>query len=108
MPDAPPRRHTFPMRNATMSGLGLASVIAEATEYSGSRIQARLAVEHGRPVILTDHIVKSTCWGRQLQNRPAVYVAGSTADVMGIVDSLSRDRNGAGEVAVLAGIPDPD
>ena len=108
MPDAPPRKHTFPMRNATMSGLGLASVIVEATEYSGSRIQARLAVEHGRPVILTDDVVKSTHWGKQLQNRPGVHVAGNTADVIGIVDSLARDREHAGPVAVLARTPDPD
>jgi DNA processing protein len=108
MPDAPPGKHTFPMRNATMSGLGLATVIVEASEYSGSRIQARLAVEHGRPVILTDNVVKSTSWGRCLQNRPGVHVAGNTFDVIGIVDSLARAGDHAGPVAMLAGITDPN
>jgi DNA protecting protein DprA len=108
MPDAPPHKHTFPMRNATMSGLGLASVVVEASEYSGSGVQARLAVEHGRPVILTDDVVKSTSWGKQLQNRPGVHVAGNSAEVMGIVESLARNRDHAGPVAVLAGVPDPD
>lgn len=87
-PDAPPTRHSFPMRNVTMSGLGRASVIVEASEHSGTRIQARVAVEHGRPVILTDHVVNGTKWGRALEGRPGVYVAGSTADVMGIVELL--------------------
>ena len=58
LPDAPPTKQSFPMRNVTMSGLGRASIIVEASEHSGTRIQARVAVEHGRPVILTDFVVK--------------------------------------------------
>ena len=45
------------MRNVTMSGLGKASILVEAGERSGTRIQARAAVEHGRAVILTDVVV---------------------------------------------------
>jgi DNA processing protein len=86
MPDAPPQKHTFPMRNATMSGMGLASVVVEAGEHSGARIQARVAVEHGRPVILTDRVVENTRWGRGLQGRAGVYVASSTAEVMDVVE----------------------
>ncbi|MGH3279889.1 MAG: DNA-processing protein DprA [Trebonia sp.] len=56
-PDAPPQRHTFLMRNATMSGYGLATVVVEAMEMSGARAQASMAVEHGRQVILTDRVV---------------------------------------------------
>jgi DNA processing protein len=107
LPDAPPDRHTFGMRNATMSGLGRASVIVEAGEYSGTRIQARVAVEHGRPVILTDRIVATTRWGRDLQHRPGVYVAGDTADVMGIVEEVAQDTDFGRAVAVLTGAPDP-
>jgi len=104
-PDAPPQRHTFPMRNATMSGLGRASIVVEAGEYSGSRIQARVGVEHGRPVILTDRVVAATAWGREMQHRPGVYVAGSTADVMGIVEDVVRDVDVRAATAVL-GEPD--
>jgi DNA protecting protein DprA len=91
-PDAPPTKHSFPMRNVTMSGLGRASVIVEAGEHSGTRIQARVAVEHGRPVILTDLVVKATKWGKALRDRPGVYVASGTADVMGIVEQLVSER----------------
>src|ERR1700744_4410475 len=38
-PDAPPQKHTFLMRNATMSGYGLATVVVEAGEHSGARAQ---------------------------------------------------------------------
>jgi DNA processing protein len=91
-PDAPGSTKTFPMRNVTMSGMGRASVIVEAGEHSGTRIQARVAVEHGRPVILTDLVVKATRWGKDLQDRPGVYVAGSTADAMGIVEVLISEQ----------------
>jgi predicted Rossmann fold nucleotide-binding protein DprA/Smf involved in DNA uptake len=46
------------MRNATMSGYGMATVVVEAGEHSGARAQARMAVEHGRPVILTSAAVR--------------------------------------------------
>lgn len=103
LPDTPPQKHTFPMRNATMSGLGRASVVVEAGEFSGSRIQARIGVEHGRPVILTDGVVAATNWGRALQERPGVYVAGSTAEVMSLVEELARDIDLGSAAAVLPG-----
>jgi DNA protecting protein DprA len=103
-PDAPGSPKTFPMRNVTMSGLGRASVIVEAGEHSGTRIQARVAVEHGRPVILTDFVVNSTKWGKALQDRPGVYVAGSTADVMGIVEVIV-EASRSDDLAVLASPP---
>lgn len=87
-PEAPPRQQNFPMRNAVMSGYGHATVVIEAGETSGARIQARLAVEHGRPVILSDLVVTSTQWGRALLDRPNVYVARSTQDVTDMVGEL--------------------
>ena len=101
MPDTAPGKTTFPMRNATMSGLGRASIVVEAGEHSGSRIQARLAVEHGRPVILTDNVVGATQWAKRLQHRPGVYVAGSTADVLGLVDALVAEPDHGRALAVL-------
>ncbi|WP_217898486.1 DNA-processing protein DprA [Haloechinothrix alba] len=81
-PDAPPQRHSFPMRNAVMSGYGRATVVVEAGEHSGARTQARKAVEHGRPVILTDDVVASTEWAKKLQGRPGVHVATNRAEFM--------------------------
>jgi DNA processing protein len=90
-PDAPPQRHTFLMRNATMSGYGIATVVVEAGETSGARAQARMAVEHGRPVILTDLVVERNEWAKQLLARPRVHVAHSVVEVTAIVRGLQSE-----------------
>jgi len=90
-PDAPAQRHTFLMRNATMSGYGLATVVVEAGEHSGARAQARIAVEHGRPVILTDLVVQRNEWARALAARPGVHVADSLDTVTATVGKLIAD-----------------
>ncbi len=89
-PDAPPQQHNFPMRNAVMSGYGITTIVVEAGERSGARIQARMAVHHGRPVILTDLVVNSTQWGRELVGHPDVYVASSIAEVRAVVEELAE------------------
>ncbi|TDC86842.1 DNA-processing protein DprA, partial [Actinomadura sp. 7K507] len=92
-PDAPPQKHTFLMRNATMSGYGIATVVVEAGEHSGARAQARMAVEHGRPVILTGLVVTNNQWARALVGRPGVHVADGLKDVLGIVDGLISEAS---------------
>lgn len=92
LPDAPPQKHTFLMRNATMSGYGLATVVVEAGEQSGARAQARMAVEHGRPVILTDLVVKRNTWAQALQGRPGVHVARNVSEVRAIVSEITADQ----------------
>jgi DNA processing protein len=91
-PEAPPQKHTFLMRNATMSGYGLATVVVEAAEKSGARVQARLAVQHGRPVILTDLVVDRNEWARELVGRPGVHVASGLREAAGVVDRLVAER----------------
>lgn len=87
-PDAPPQRHNFLMRNATMSGYGLATVVVEAGEQSGARAQARMAVEHGRPVVLTDMVVDRNRWAQALVGRPGVHVAKGVSSVLETVTEL--------------------
>ena len=87
-PDAPAGKHTFLMRNATMSGYGLATVVVEAGETSGARAQARVAVEHGRQVILTDQVVVQNQWAQRLVGRPGVHVVSSVNDVMRIIEQV--------------------
>jgi DNA processing protein len=91
-PEAPPQKHTFLMRNATMSGYGLATVVVEAGEKSGARVQARLAVQHGRPVILTDLVVDRNEWARGLVGRPGVQVASGLREAAEAVDRLVAER----------------
>jgi DNA processing protein len=87
-PDAPPTKHSFPMRNAVMSGFGRATIVVEASEHSGARIQARKAVAHGRPVILTDLVVTTNKWPQELIGQPGVHVARSTAEIMSLVEDI--------------------
>jgi DNA processing protein len=95
-PDAPPQKQNFLMRNATMSGYGLATVVVEAGEHSGARAQARMAVEHGRPVILTDLVVERNDWARALVARPGIRVASSLSSVLDAVDQIIAERSAVG------------
>jgi len=95
-PGAPPQRHNFLMRNATMSGYGLATVVIDAGEQSGSRAQARIAVEHGRPVILTSLVVEGNDWARALVGRPGVHVAVHLQAVLDVVDQLIEEPAAVG------------
>lgn len=102
-PDAPPQKHTFLMRNATMSGFGIATVVVEAGEQSGARAQARMAVEHGRPVILTDLVVAKNEWAKALVGRPGVEVASGLADVVEAVKRTLDDGDAVkGALSALA------
>ncbi|RDI65727.1 DNA-processing protein DprA [Nocardia pseudobrasiliensis] len=92
LPEYPPSRWSFPARNVTMSAYGTATVIVEASEKSGTRIQAREAVAHGRPVIINAAVVGSTTWGRALQNEPGVYVAESAQQAFEHVQKILHHR----------------
>lgn len=92
-PDAPPSRTSFPMRNGTMSGYGMATIVIEAGERSGTRIQARRAAEHGRPVILARKVAETTQWGAEIAKNPWVYVVGSRDDIERAVDEVRSDRS---------------
>lgn len=82
-PDAPPTRNSFPARNALMSGLTLGSVIVEAGEHSGTRIQARHALAQGRTVVLMQPTLRSQ-WAQELAGQPGVVVAEDASDVVDV------------------------
>jgi len=103
-PDAPPQPRNFIMRNAVMSGYGRATVVVQAGEQSGARAQARMAIEHGRPVILTDHVVADTEWAKRLVGRPGVQVAASLPEVMAHVHAaLNQESEVDALLSELAG-----
>jgi len=87
-PDAPPSKRSFPMRNAVMSGLSLATVVVEASTTSGSWIQARLALEHGRPVFLLESLLEHD-WAREFATRPGARVIRSPEEVTAHVERLT-------------------
>jgi DNA processing protein len=73
-PHAPPTRRSFPMRNAVMSGIALATVVVEASQTSGARTQARLALAQGRPVFLLKDLVDRQPWAARAATRPGTHV----------------------------------
>jgi len=88
LPDAPPTRRSFPMRNGVMSGLALATVVVEAGEISGSRMQARLALQHNRPVFLLRSLLEHD-WAASMERRPGVYVVDEPEQITEAIQRLT-------------------
>lgn len=65
-PQASPTKRSFPMRNVVMSGFSGVTVIVEAGEHSGTKIQSRAAIGHGRPLVITKAVATQTHWGAEL------------------------------------------
>jgi len=86
-PDAPPTKSSFPLRNAVMSGYAAATVVVEAAWKSGARMQARLALEHGRPVFLLESLLEHD-WARSYAERPGTTVVTDAQEVLDRLDQL--------------------
>jgi len=65
LPRQPPTKWTFPVRNVVMSGMCLATVVVEAGETSGAKLQAQYALHHGRSVFLPKSLVDGHAWARK-------------------------------------------
>lgn len=73
-PDAPPARTNFPIRNITMSGMGQGTIVIEASQTSGAKMQARLALQHGKKVFLIQSLVTQQPWAQKYLERGAIEV----------------------------------
>jgi len=90
LPGSSPTKASFPMRNAVMSGYALATVVIEAADRSGSRMQARLALRHGRHVFLMRSLLEHN-WARDYAQRPGVTVVETAGDVFGGLQRLASE-----------------
>lgn len=96
-PSQPPTRYTFPRRNVVTSGLSQGTVVIEASKTSGAKMQARLALEHGKRVFLVSRLVTSQPWAKK-------YVADRGAiEVTTVDDVLNRLRSAEAIEHVSAG-----
>jgi DNA processing protein len=105
MPDAPPSKSSFPMRNAVMSGFAAATIVVEAGERSGARIQARLALQHGRPLIFPAELLANS-WARMFAGRPGVHVVDSISHMIDTAESLISDAETTVDDLVQAAVRD--
>jgi len=66
----------FPERNKTMSALTEATIIVEASETSGTRVQARAALDQGRKLFILDNCFrnKELTWPRKFEDQGAIRV----------------------------------
>jgi DNA processing protein len=87
-PDEPPSRTSFRKRNAVMSGIALATVIVEASQTSGARVQARLAQGHGRPVFIARALLDQD-WARAMASRPSVHVFGDPTEITPVLERVT-------------------
>lgn len=96
VPSQPPAaRYTFAIRNAVMSGLSRGTIVVEAGPTSGARMQARLALEHGRPVFLPSTLSEEHAWARSYIEKGKHGVLAIVADdVDQILASLDDPRLG--------------
>jgi DNA processing protein len=86
-PEAPPQKANFPRRNVVMSGMAAGTVVVEASATSGAKMQARLALEHGKRLFLPDTLVAAQEWAASYAARPGVTVV---SDPDGILDELVK------------------
>ena len=82
-PGLRPSKTSFPVRNAVIAGLSSASVVIEAEELSGTRIEMDYSLEFNRPVLL---------WAPVLGNRPWARSLAAAHDNVHLVCSASEIR----------------
>ncbi len=101
-PSSAPSRYTFPRRNVVMSGISQGTVVIEASRTSGAKMQARLALEHGKKVFLIRSLVTSQPWARTyVDNRGAVEVS-DVEDVIARLAAPDRVRRATEQQQQLA------
>lgn len=107
-PELGPTRHAFPRRNALMAALTSATVIIEAHATSGTRIQARKALDYGRTVILFKRVLAQP-WAQTLAEQPGVEVvsrAGELPDALGELTSPKEQRANSRQMGRHVWAPD--
>jgi DNA processing protein len=88
LPDAPPKPDNFRLRNRTMSGLALGTAVVEASGTSGARMQARMALEHGKRVFLVRELVTREPWAEKYMDHPGATVVEHADEVLDVLDSI--------------------
>jgi DNA processing protein len=75
-----------------MSGIAQGTVVIEATSTSGAKMQARLALEHGKRVFLVRTLVTSQPWARQYVDKRGAIEVSDVGDVVQHLAEPARIR----------------
>jgi DNA processing protein len=82
LPDAPPSKISFPLRNELMSGWCWASCVVQADERSGARLQARVAIAQGRRLFFY-RTMEIEAWARDYVAQGHAQFIDSALDILG-------------------------
>lgn len=83
----PPSKTTFPARNVLIAGLTRVSLLVELAERSGTRIEATIAQEQGKPVLLWEPLMGHLPWARRYAAESLVHFVGSANSVAEALES---------------------
>jgi len=101
-PSSPPSRYAFPRRNVVMSGISQGTVVIEASSTSGAKMQARLALAHGKRVFLIRSLVTSQPWARSYVDTRGAIEVSDVEDVIARLAAPERVRRATVQQQQLA------
>ncbi|WP_425830635.1 DNA-processing protein DprA [Streptomyces fractus] len=94
-PTRSPGRDTFPRRNHVTSGISLGSVVIEASGTSGAKMQARIAAEQGRSVLLLQSLVDSQPWAHKMVDAQRATMVTGVEQMIELLDGPERPTEAA-------------
>jgi DNA processing protein len=94
-PDSYPAKFTFPRRNVVMSGMGQGTVVIEASETSGAKMQARLALQHGKRVWLLRSLYEEHPWARMYADERGAKVVETVEEIVSDLRSTAAVKQRA-------------
>ncbi|MFD8475247.1 DNA-processing protein DprA [Streptomyces globisporus] len=92
-PTRSPGRDTFPRRNHVTSGMSLGSVVIEASSTSGAKMQARVAAEQGRRVLLIKSLVDQQPWARKMVDAQRALAVDGVEQMIEALSGPVKPRN---------------
>lgn len=103
------QRHFFPMRNAVMSGLSVATVVIEASETSGALIQARKCLQQGRKLFIPQSAVErqDLTWPRTYLQRANTHAFRAVEELLAVLESEDLIPREGGPSTVIEGAAAP-
>ncbi|WP_037807084.1 DNA-processing protein DprA [Streptomyces sp. NRRL F-2580] len=100
-PSRSPGRDTFPRRNHVTSAASLGTLVIEASGTSGAKMQARVAAEQGRHVLLLRSLVDNQPWARKMVDSGKATAVGAIEQMLEILATPVRSHEAPPQLQLL-------